>query len=91
VRFSWDPAKAKANLSKHGVTFDEAATVFLDPLARIHDDPEHSIGEVREIIIGHSAAARLLLVCFTERGEVVRIINARPPDRDERRDYEESI
>jgi uncharacterized protein len=74
---------------KHGVSFDEAATVFLDPLARIHDDPDHSIGEVREIIIGHSTAGRLLLICFTERGDSIRIINARHSDARERQDYEE--
>jgi uncharacterized DUF497 family protein len=91
VQFAWDPAKARSNVRKHGVTFEEAATVFLDPLARIHDDPDHSVGEVREIIVGHSASGRLLLVCFTERGEVVRIINARDPDAGERRDHEEGI
>jgi len=72
------------------VTFEEALTVFRDDLAWIHDDPDHSIGEDREIIIGTSAKNRLILVCFTERGEVVRIINARRPDSAERRDYEES-
>jgi uncharacterized DUF497 family protein len=64
-------------------------TVFLDPLGRIHDDPDHSIGEYREIIVGYAASGRLLLVSFTERGDVTRIINARQPDADERRDYEE--
>jgi uncharacterized protein len=91
MQFAWDPAKARSNLRKHGVSFEEAATVFLDPLARIHDDPDHSVGEYREIIVGHSASRRLLLVCFTERGNLVRIINARDPDSHERRDYEEGI
>lgn len=91
MRFSWDPAKASSNFRKHGVAFDEAATVFLDPLSRIHDDPDHSIGEYREIIVGHSAAGRLLLVSFTERADVVRIINARRPDTRERQDYEENV
>jgi uncharacterized DUF497 family protein len=90
MQFAWDPAKAQSNIRKHGVSFEEASTVFLDPLGRIHDDPDHSVGESREIIVGHSTSGRLLLVCFTERGEVVRIINARSADRYERRDYEES-
>jgi uncharacterized DUF497 family protein len=92
VQFIWDPAKARTNFRKHRVTFDEALTVFFDPLAIIHDDPEHSIGEYREIIIGHSSQERLLLVSFTEKVEdVVRIINARAANPDERRDYEEEI
>jgi uncharacterized protein len=92
VQFVWDPEKARRNARKHGVTFDEALTVFFDDLARIHDDPEHSIGEYREIIVGHSAAGRLLLVSFTERADdLVRIINAREADHAERRDYEERI
>jgi uncharacterized DUF497 family protein len=90
VQFSWDPRKAETNVRKHGVTFEEAITVFRDPLARIHDDPDHSIGEPREIIIG-TTAGRLILVSFTERGETVRIISAREPDRTERSDYEESL
>jgi len=55
LRFTWDPRKAAANLLKHRVSFGEAVTVFADPLARIHDDPDHSVGERREIIIGYSA------------------------------------
>lgn len=87
--FEWDASKAKANLAKHGVSLEEAATAFADPLARIHDDPDHSGTEGREILIGQSAARRLLLVCFTERAGAVRIISARTTDRDERRRYEE--
>jgi len=90
VRFSWDPAKARANFRKHGVGFEEAATVFLDPLARIHGDPDHSFGEVREIIIGHAASGRVLLVSFTEHGDTLRVIHARQADRHERQDYEEN-
>lgn len=90
MQFTWDPAKALANARKHGVSFDEAATVFGDPLARVHDDPDHSAEEQREIIIGHSTSGRLLLVSFTERGEFVRIISARRPDAEERQKYEES-
>ena len=91
MQFSWDPRKAAANARKHDVTFDEALTVFHDDLARIHDDPEHSIDELREVIIGVSAAGRVVLVCFAERGDTVRIINAREPDAMERHDYEENL
>jgi hypothetical protein len=72
------------------VTFDEAGTVFADPLAVIFDDEEHSQEEIREIVIGHSMLQRLLLVSFTERGgDLVRIISARKATNRERRDYEE--
>ena len=89
VEFEWDPAKAIANLAKHGVTFEEALTVFMDPIARIHADPDHSEAESREIIVGHSIHQRLLLVSFAERGERVRLISARLATKRERRDYEE--
>jgi uncharacterized DUF497 family protein len=90
LRFEWDEDKAASNVAKHGVTFDEASTVFGDPLATIFDDEEHSQDELREIIIGHSVLQRLLLVSFTERGEeVVRIISARKASKSERKDYEE--
>ena len=92
LRFIWDKDKAASNLRKHGVTFDEASTVFADPLAVIFEDEEHSLDEVREIAIGHSVLHRLLLVSFTERGEdLVRIISARKGTRRERSDYEEGI
>lgn len=81
--------KAAANLKGHGVPFGEAATVFQDPLAKVHADPDHSIGERREILVGHSARGRLLLVAFTGRGSRIRIISARATTRRERRDYEE--
>jgi len=77
LKFEWDPRKAVSNFSKHGVSFQEALTAFADPLARIFDDEDHSIKEQREIIIGHSAKERLLVVCFTARGESVRILSAR--------------
>ncbi|MFQ5593279.1 MAG: BrnT family toxin [Anaerolineae bacterium] len=64
VHFEWDINKATANVAKHGVSFEEAATVFRDPLAAIFDDEDHSDDELREIIIGHSDAHRLLLVWF---------------------------
>jgi uncharacterized DUF497 family protein len=90
LEFEWDEDKAAANEKKHRVTFEEAATVFSDPLAAIFDDEAHSEEEQREIIIGHSADNRLLLVSFTERGEAIRIISARRATKKERRDYEEN-
>ncbi len=72
----WDDAKAMTNEAKHGVTFEEAETVFTDPLAAIFDDAWHSGSEEREIIVGHSDAGRLLVVSFVERAEVIRIISA---------------
>ena len=90
LQFEWDGDKAASNVRKHSVTFDEASTVFADPLAVIFDDEEHSLDEIREIIIGHSILARLLLVSFTERGkDIVRIISARKAMKRERRDYEQ--
>ena len=90
LEFEWDEAKAASNQKKHGVTFEEAATVFADPLAAIFDDEVHSEEEQREIIIGHSAKKRLLLVCFTERAEAIRIISARRATKRERKDHEEN-
>jgi len=89
--FEWDPTKAAANVKKHGVSFEEAATAFQDPLARIHTDPDHSGLEAREILIGHSAQQRLLLVAFADRRGRLRLISARAVTRRERRDYEESL
>jgi len=90
--FKWDPRKDRANSEKHGIAFSEATSVFGDPLARIFADEDHSTGERREIIIGHSRAKRLLLVCFTELEEgQVRIIGARRATRREQRDYEEHV
>ena len=88
--FEWDAQKAAENLKNHGVAFDEALTVFADPLANIFDDPDHSGEEQRELIIGHSADQRLLVVSFTERGRRTRIISARQVTACERRDYEEN-
>ena len=91
MRFEWDPAKAKSNIRKHNVSFDEAVTVFKDPLAFIFDDTTHSEQEHREIIIGISALRRMILVCFVERvKDAVRIISARPATRQEIKDYEEN-
>jgi uncharacterized DUF497 family protein len=91
MRFEWDPQKAESNIQKHGVSFDEAVTVFKDPLAFIFDDTAHSEQEHREIIIGMSTLRRMLLVCFVERVEnTVRIISARPATRQEIKDYEKN-
>jgi len=91
MKFEWDPEKAKANYRKHGIGFQEAYSVFKDPLAQIFDDEEHSKTEHREIIVGFSKLSRLLLVVFVERRQdVVRIISARKATRQEKEDYEEN-
>jgi uncharacterized protein len=91
IKFAWDRRKAALNREKHGVSFEEAATVFADPLARIFDDATHSMYESREIIIGHSDKNRLILVSFTERAEsILRLISNRPATRKEREDYEKN-
>ena len=91
LRFSWDPRKAAANLRKHGVSFEEASTAFGDPLSLTIPDPDHSGSEERQILLGQSAAQRLLVVVHVERhGDELRIISARPATRRERRDYEEA-
>ena len=90
LEFEWDASKAKVNLARHGITFEEGLTVFRDPLAKIFDDPDHSGADTREIIIGHSTRLRLLVVGFTERAGRVRLINARAAAARERHDYEQS-
>ncbi len=90
-KFEWDSKKADSNLLKHGVSFQEAVAVFADPFARIFDDEDHSIEEAREVIVGHSYENRLLVVCFTEREEWVRIFSARVATARERKDYEENL
>ena len=77
LQFEWDSKKAEANKTKHGVSFEEAITVFADPLARIFEDPEHSETERREIILGHSAKQNLILVSFVEFDDRIRLISAR--------------
>jgi hypothetical protein len=84
----WDSAKAASNLRKHGVSFEEASSVFYDPLAVTGADPDHSGGEERLITFGMSPAGQLLVVSHTERGEAIRIISARIATRTERRIYE---
>jgi uncharacterized protein len=88
--FEWDHRKAESNLAKHGVTFVEASSIFLDPLARIFDDEDHSADEIREIIVGRSLAGRLLMVAYAERKGAIRIISARRATRLETSDYEEN-
>lgn len=91
VRFEWDTDKAAANLRKHKIGFDEACTVFGDPLANVFDDENHSTEEAREIIIGHSTN-HVLLVCFTEHTQdVIRIYSARRASSTERKEYEENL
>jgi hypothetical protein len=89
LNFGWNSEKAARNLAKHGVSFQEAETVFGDPLGRIVTDPRHSQEEERYVLLGLSHRRRLLAVMFTERAEQVRIISARQATRRERRDYEE--
>jgi uncharacterized DUF497 family protein len=90
LEFEWDASKAEENVTKHGVHFDEGLTVFANPLARIFDDPDHSDTERRELIIGHSARHRPVLVAYTERRGRIRIISARLATRQERNDYEQA-
>ncbi len=89
-RFEWYGPKASANRAKHQITFEEAATVFDDPLGRIVDDPRHSQDEERFVLLGQSDRRRLLVVMFTERSEAIHLISARKATRRERRQYEES-
>lgn len=89
LRFEWDPRKAGRNLAKHGVSFEEAATVFGDPLGRIENDPRHSVDEKRLVLLGISGGGQLLAVMFADRGEAVRLVSARRATPRERRDYEE--
>lgn len=88
--FEWDDNKARHNLAKHGISFVEATTVFLDPLSITVNDPDHSQGEQRYLVIGYSNRVRLLVVVHVDRGDNIRIISARPATRYERRIYEEN-
>lgn len=87
--FEWDPDKAAANLRKHGVSFEEATTVFQDDLSLTGADPDHSAGEARLVTFGISGRGRLLVVAHTERGKRIRVISARSVTRPERKIYEE--
>jgi len=88
VTVEWHPVKARTNRRKHGVTFEEAATVFTDPLSSTIPDPLHSEEEERFVIIGQSIQRRLLVVVHTDRGDNIRIINARVANAHERKTYE---
>ena len=89
MRFEWDPKKAATNLKKHGVSFQEAATVFGDPLAITFQDPDHSKDEERQLTFGLSLQRRLIVVSHTERQDATRIISARSMERKERVIYEQ--
>ncbi len=89
MKFEWDSRKAEINLRKHGVSFDEAGSIFLDHLALSGPDPEHSVGESRYITFGMSRLGRLLAVSHTYRPGAIRIIMARRMTRGERKIYEE--
>jgi uncharacterized protein len=88
--FEWDPVKAKQNRRKHRVSFQEAATVFGDPLALTYPDPDHSTSEQRFITVGMSSACRILIVAHADRHENIRIISARRTTPRERKHYEET-
>ena len=88
MRFEWDRDKAVPNRNKHAVPFDEAVTVFYDPLAATFGDPDHSVAEDRLIPVGYSAQGRLLVVCHTERSGAIPIISARRATSRERKHHE---
>lgn len=90
MKFEWDENKAKSNLSKHGISFEEAQTVFYDPLYVDFYDPDHSREENRYIIIGQSSTGKILLVSYTERANKIRIISCRKATKNERITYQES-
>ncbi len=91
LRFVWDPRKAKENARKHGVTFEEAESIFLDERALLIGDPDHSDEEDRFILLGLSARLRILVVChcYRESDSEIRLISARKADRYERKEYNE--
>jgi len=89
--YEWDEEKASANLRKHGVSIEDAVTVFLNPLAMTYEDPDHSADDQREVTIGHTIRQQLVFVSHFERGDRIRIISARLATRSERRQYEKAI
>ncbi len=89
MEFEWDEEKARANLAKHDVSFEEAKTVFDDLLYVDLYDPDHSHDEHRYIMIGQSNQGRVLIVSYTERHDTIRVVNAREMTRSERKAYEE--
>ena len=88
--FEWNEIKAQANVRRHGVSFEEAATVFSDPLAILLPDPDHSQGEERFLVLGMSSRQRVLVVSHAERPPRTRLISARPATRRERGQYEDT-
>ncbi len=88
MRFEWDKEKAKSNIKKHKITFDEAVTIFYDPVSATFTDPDHSINEYRFITIGCSNQGKLLVVCHIDRDEVIRIISVRQATPKERKKHE---
>jgi uncharacterized protein len=89
MKIEWDPEKAKANLKKHGISFEEAATALSDPMAATGADPDHSITEERFVTFGVSEKGRLVVVSHTEKDQTIRIISARKASKGERELYEE--
>lgn len=88
MKFEWDKDKERRNIRKHAISFDEAVTVFYDPLSATFADPDHSIEEVRLITVGYSSQGRLFVISHTERGDAIRIISARPATILERKRHE---
>ncbi len=91
LRFEWDSTKARSNLSKHAISFEEASTAFADPNSITITDPIHSLMEERFVLLGQSFRGKLIVVVHTERGENIRIMSARRANRKERRTYEEGF
>ena len=89
LNFEWDEEKAQVNLKKHRVSFEEAMTVFVDPLSMTISDPDHSVNECRYIDVGRSEKGRVLLVVYAERGSNIRLISCRKATHSERRRYED--
>jgi len=88
LKFEWDRRKAVLNIKKHGVSFEEAATAFGDPLSVTIHDPKHSDDEDRFLLLGETQDKKLVVVAHTDRKDTIRLINARPATRQERKDYE---
>ena len=89
INLEWSTEKAEANLKKHGVTFDEASTIFRDPLSITSDDPDHTVSERRYLAFGVSLIGRSLVVSYTVRSDTIRLISARLMTSQERRKYEQ--
>jgi uncharacterized DUF497 family protein len=89
MKFEWDPVKGQSNLRKHKVSFEEAATALMDPLAATGCDPDHSVGEERFVTFGVSERGRSLVVAHSEVDDTIRIISARVATKEERKIYEE--